>query len=95
MPEQVKKFLGPCCHVYYNVYRKVYDMRTNVAIDDDMMQRAMALSNLKTKKDVIDSALREFVEIRSRKDLLDLRGQIQFAHNYDYKALREGRRDIG
>ena len=70
-------------------------MRTNVVIDDDVMQRAMGLSRLKTKREVIDRALREFVEIHSRKDLLDLRGQIQFADNYDYTALREGRRDIG
>jgi Arc/MetJ family transcription regulator len=65
-------------------------MRTNIVIDDDVMQKAMSISRLKTKKEVVDRALREFVAIHSRKDLLDLRGQIQFADNYDYKALREG-----
>ncbi|MDR0498873.1 MAG: type II toxin-antitoxin system VapB family antitoxin [Holophagales bacterium] len=65
-------------------------MRTNVVLDDEVMQKAMKLSHLKTKKEVIDKALREFVEIHSRKDLLELRGQIKFSDNYDYKALREG-----
>jgi Arc/MetJ family transcription regulator len=41
-------------------------MRTNVVIDDEVMEKAMALSKFKTKKDVIDGALREFVEIHSR-----------------------------
>jgi len=66
-------------------------MRTNVVIDDEVMKKAMALSKFKTKKDVIDRALREFVEIHSRKNLLDLRGQVVFEDSYDYKALRQGR----
>ncbi|MDR2560424.1 MAG: type II toxin-antitoxin system VapB family antitoxin [Holophagales bacterium] len=66
-------------------------MRTNVVIDDDVIKEALSLSCLKTKKDVINRALREFVEIHSRKNLLDLRGQVLFEDGYDYKALREGR----
>ena len=65
-------------------------MRTNVVIDDEVMEKAMALSKFKTKKDVIDGALREFVEIHSRKNLMDLRGQVVFEDSYDYKVLREG-----
>ena len=66
-------------------------MRTNVVIDDGIMRKAMSLSNLKTKRSVIEMALREFVTSRSMADLSELRGQIQFADDYDYKALREGR----
>ena len=66
-------------------------MRTNVLIDDVIIQEAMDLSNIKTKKDVIDHALRELVRTYKQKDLRDLRGQIQFYDDYDYKALREGR----
>ena len=66
-------------------------MRTNVLIDDSIIQEAMDLSNIKTKKGVIDHALRELVRTHKQKDLRDLRGQIQFYDDYDYKALREGR----
>jgi hypothetical protein len=34
-------------------------------------------------------ALQEFVRSRRKKNLLDLAGQIQFAPDFDYKALRE------
>jgi len=65
-------------------------MRTNVVINDKLMEQAMRLSQLTTKKDVIEKALQEFVAIRSRRDLSDLRGKIEFFDGYDYKALREG-----
>ena len=65
-------------------------MRTNIVIDDSIMQEAMRISRLTTKKDVVERALREFISNNSRRDLLDLRGEIKFADGYDYKALREG-----
>ena len=65
-------------------------MRTNIVIDNSLMQKAMDISGLKTKKEVVERAMIEFVENRSRKDLKDLRGKIQFADGYDYKAMREG-----
>lgn len=66
-------------------------MRTNIVIDNKLMEQAMLLSGLTTKKDVVDRALREFVRRRSQKDLRELRGKVQFADDYDHKALREGR----
>ena len=64
-------------------------MRTNVVIDDELINEALKISGVKTKKDVIDFALREFVAARKRANLLDLEGKIAFQDGYDYKALRE------
>jgi len=66
-------------------------MRTNVVLDDDLINEAIKLSEVKTKKDVINIALREFVATRKRSNLLDLEGKIEFSDNYDHKVLREGR----
>ncbi|MDR3278316.1 MAG: type II toxin-antitoxin system VapB family antitoxin [Oscillospiraceae bacterium] len=66
-------------------------MRTNIVIDDNLMQRAMEISGIKSKKDIVNAAVAEFVEKRARRDLSELRGQIQFAESYDYKVAREGR----
>jgi len=38
----------------------------------------------------VDQAIREFIERRARKDLSDLKGRIEFAEGYGYKAAREG-----
>lgn len=64
-------------------------MRTNIVIDDDLIKRAMEVSGITTKKEVVDRALLEFVELHSRKDLSELRGSILFDEGYDYKAMRE------
>ena len=66
-------------------------MRTNIFIDEDIIKTAMDVSGLKTKKDTVDRALREFIVLHSRKDLLELKGKIQFAEGYDHRGLREGR----
>lgn len=66
-------------------------MRTNVLLDDELVEEALKLSHAKTKKEVIHEALKEFVESRKRLNLLDLAGKIKFAEGYDYKAMREGK----
>ena len=63
-------------------------MRTNVVIDDKLIQEALRLSNLKTKKELIHKALEEFIRDRKRLDLREVRGKIRFAEGYDYKKMR-------
>ena len=64
-------------------------MRTNIDIDEETMKQAFSVSDLKTRKEIVTQALKEFISNRTRKDLTDLRGKIKFADGYDYKAARE------
>ena len=64
-------------------------MRTNVEIDDALMQEALRLSGFKTKRAVIDAALRMFVRVQRQADILDLAGKVQWEGNLD--ESREGR----
>lgn len=66
-------------------------MRTNVNLDDDLVNEAFKYTGAKTKKELINIALKELVETRKRLNLLDLAGKIKFIENYDYKALRKGK----
>lgn len=63
-------------------------MRTNIVLDDELLAEAAKLSGIKTKKELVHEALRVFIATQKRKNLLDLRGRIEFAPGYDYKALR-------
>lgn len=67
-------------------------MRTNIVLDDELVEEAARLTGITTKKDLVHEALRVLIATRRRKSLLDLEGKIQFAPGYNYKALREGRR---
>jgi|GEM_PF-137649 len=66
-------------------------MRTNIVLDDDLIEEATRLSGIRTKKDLVHEALRVFIAAKKRKSLLDLAGKIEFAPGYDYKALRQDR----
>lgn len=63
-------------------------MRTNIVIDDRLMEEALKLSNAKTKKELIKKALEEFIQNRRRLNLRDIKGKIQFEEGYDYKKMR-------
>ncbi len=65
-------------------------MRTNIVLDDSLVQEAFKYSEAKSKRELINTALKEFVENRRRLNLLDLEGKIEFAEGYDYKRMRAG-----
>lgn len=66
-------------------------MRTNIEIDDKLLEQAFAVSHLRTKKDLIHDALTEYIRLKSRKDLTELAGFIEFDPAFDHKAMRDTR----
>lgn len=68
-------------------------MRTNIVLDDDLVSEAFTLTGVRTKKELVNLALRELVAHRKKKDLLDLAGKIEFSSDFDHKALRSLRND--
>ena len=66
-------------------------MRTNIVIDDDLLDEAFSLSRVRTKKELINEALKEFIRLRQRKDLTELAGAIKFHKGFDHKKLRKMR----
>lgn len=79
-----------CAEVYYHVYKEVYLMRTNIVLDDKLVEEAFGLSDKKTKRELVQEALEEYVINRKIKNLLDIQGKIDFSESYDYKELRKG-----
>ena len=64
-------------------------MRTNVVIDDELMAEALESTGIKTKKAVIEEALRTLVRLKKQEGVRSLRGKLQWEG--DLNALREGR----
>ena len=64
-------------------------MRTNVVLNDKLVEEAFKYSEtIGTKRELLETALQEYVATRKRKNLNDLRGKILFRDDYDYKATR-------
>ena len=66
-------------------------MRTNIELDQSLVQEAQQLSRIKTKRALVHQALLEFVANRKRLDLRELEGSNLLDPEYDYKALRQAR----
>lgn len=66
-------------------------MATNLHIDEQLLEEALRLSGKKTKREVVNQALAEYVRIRKQKEILGLFGQIDFDPRYDYKKQRTNR----
>jgi hypothetical protein len=64
-------------------------MATNLAIDDKLIVQAQKLSGLKTKKDTVTLALKEFISRRKQEEIISLFGSIEYNSDYDYKKLRK------
>jgi Arc/MetJ family transcription regulator len=63
-------------------------MATNLAIDPDLLDRALEVSGERTKKAAVTLALQEFIARRQQKRLLDLMGKLEWDKSYDYKVER-------
>lgn len=52
-------------------------MRTNIEIDDELMEKAQKLTNIKTKKTLVENALRLYIAVENQKKLSALWGNIK------------------
>jgi len=55
--------------------------RTNIELDDRLVAEGLKLTQCKTKKDLVDLALKSLVAKKNRKGLLDLEGRVRWAGN--------------
>ena len=58
-------------------------MRTNVVIDDDLMESALRASGIKTKKDAIEEGLKLLVQLKAQEKIKGLRGKLRWTGNLD------------
>jgi Arc/MetJ family transcription regulator len=68
--------------------RRENDMlRTNIELDEKLVDEAMKLTNIKTKKELVNFALKELIGKAKRKKILELEGKVEWTGN-----LREMRK---
>ena len=70
-------------------------MRTNIVLDDDLVQEAFQLTGVRTKRELVHMALKELVRRSRKRDLTELAGKIRLREDFDYKAMRRTRHGPG
>ena len=66
-------------------------MPTNLAIDGELLNEALRIAGLRTKKETVTRALEEFIERRRQREVLKSLGTVSFRRDWDYKPDRRGR----
>ena len=56
----------------------VYKMRTNIVIDDGLMKEARRLSGNRTKKSVVEEALRLLIQMKKQEGVRTLYGKLDW-----------------
>ncbi len=64
-------------------------MRTNIVLDDDLVEMALEVTGARTKKEVVHLALQELIRSRRKKNLTDLAGRVRLRKGFDHKAMRK------
>ena len=57
--------------------------RTNVVLDDKLVENCMKVTGLKTQKALIDHALRELLRHENQTKILELKGKVNWEGNLD------------
>jgi len=56
-------------------------MRTNVVLDDNLINSALKLSGFKTKKKAIEEGLKLLIQVNRQKKVKDFRGKLKWTGN--------------
>lgn len=65
-------------------------MRTNIVLNDELVDEAMQLTQARSKREVVERALRELVARYRQRELRTLIGQDLIDPEYDVRAVRAG-----
>ena len=64
-------------------------MATNLAIDVELLELAQEVGRLRTKKETVNLALKEFVNRRKQLEVVELFGTMDSDPDFDYKEARK------
>lgn len=63
-------------------------MATNLALDDQLIADAVIVGHHSSKKAAVTAALKEYIQRRRQREIIDLFGVISYDKDYDYKQQR-------
>jgi Arc/MetJ family transcription regulator len=58
-------------------------MRTNIIIDDILMNEALGVSGYKTKKETVEEALKLLITFKNQSQIRNFRGKLQWEGDLD------------
>jgi len=62
-------------------------MRTNIVLDEALVEKAQELTGIKTKRAIVDEALRMLIRLHEQAEVRQLRGQLRWEGDIDAARL--------
>jgi len=59
------------------------EMRTNIVIDDELMNDAIRLTGVKTKREAVELALKSLIELKKQENIKNFRGKLKWEGDLD------------
>ncbi len=64
-------------------------MAINIPINEALIQEALAVGNQENERDVVELALREYIQRCKQLKVIELFGTIDYDADYNYKQQRQ------
>lgn len=74
-------------HVFANLYTPGETVRTNIVLDDKLVDRAQKLTGIRTKREVVHEALRTLISLYEQGEVRRLRGKLKWEGNLHDQRL--------
>lgn len=68
-------------------------MRTTLVLDEQLIEEVKSVAGVRTKREAVETAMREFLRRRKARALLDLEGKVELATTVD-DLIAQRRRDV-
>mgnify|MGYP001245963978 CR=1 FL=1 len=66
-------------------------MASNLELDNELVSKAVKIGKHKSKKEAVNTALKEYIQYKEQLKVIDLFGTVEFDSKYNYKKLRNKR----
>lgn len=62
-------------------------MRTNIVLDENLIEQARQLTGIKTKRELIHEALRMLIQLKRQNEVRNLRGKLHWEGDLETQRL--------
>lgn len=69
--------------IHIQQYHGESRMRTNIEIDDKLMNDALKATGLKTKKEAVELGLKTLLRLKKQQNIRNLRGKLKWTGDLD------------
>ena len=63
--------------------------RTHIALDADLIEQGLRVTGIKTRRELVDFALRELLRRENQKKLLELKGQVEWENVFTWNKYKK------